>query len=454
MNEFEKPKTTRFLKKFLSILIAGLMIAGSFAYIYSLSNISNPSIDPSSFEARPASFVQSPVWSGNGNYAIFDHHTHTNISDGVLSQKAVVDLAVNSQCDVLALTDHSDIAAVTTPRHFDEIDALRSANPNLIIFSGLEINIPSYDGREHLTLLADPAQERQTLTSLKIIAEADNEDTEIKDPTREVDQKFFNRVNLFNQTGANLVVLYNHPSRMDVTPGENKNDMIAWNRYSPSFIGFAGAPGHQNSEPHGLYEESIKTVNRWDHIAANVGDVWDQLLGEGYQLWGALAGSDFHDKLYDFAPCSFSRTHLELEDRSHEGVLKALRAGTFWADHGRILNRLVFSANMDGLERPAYPGSIVQTGTSKKIDIKIDINRGSGSFGKPLVVEIVSNCRSGRAAVVGSKTLLENELNAEFTIDAIARGPDNSSCYARSVVRLVDAQDELLAMTNPIRFRL
>lgn len=455
MNQFVKPKSKLILKKLIAILFGVAMILvpiGLLIYFLNPPDKPNSQLNIPNIEPQEIEVISSPEWAGRGNYLIFDPHTHTEYSDGTISQTELVALAIRSRCDVLALTDHSDIQGVSSPTRFNEIDALRAANPNIIIFSGLEINIPSYNGREHLSLITHPNQERRTLTALRALAEKENDDSEDKDITRAFDEDFFRGVNSYNRNGADTLVIYNHPSRMDGNTIENKNDFIAWNRWSPHLIGFEGGPGHQNTEPHGLYEDTMQTVNRWDHIAANVGDVWDQMLGSGYQLWGAIASSDFHDLSFDYAPCTFARTHLEVGERTHQGVMDALRAGTFWADHGRILNRYNFSATLNETPAPAYPGSVVQLGETKNITLNVEINRGPGALGKPLTVEFISNCIDGLPAIVGTSTLLEDNLTATLELLASSTGTDGKSCYVRSVVRLEDTSDPKLALTNPIRF--
>ncbi len=90
---------------------------------------------------------------------------------------------------------------------------------------------------------------------------------------------------------------------------------------APLFIGFAGAPGHQNAREPGAYGAPNFTIDRWDPVVAEVGGTWDRLLSEGHQLWGAIAGSDFHNRKLDKAPCDFSRIHIAAADFSYKAVL-------------------------------------------------------------------------------------------------------------------------------------
>jgi len=231
----------------------------------------------------PPSIIESPSWAGNRNTFIMDHHTHSNVSDGSLSEADLVALAIRSQCNVLAITDHSDIKETVNWQQLRTMDALRNEFPELLLFTGLELNMPSYNGREHVTVLTLPEHENMVLPAIKIIGEQDNDRKEKKDPDRKVDQKILHRINQLVNDGADLLMIYNHPSRKDTSPAENYFDLMAWKKISPAFIGFEGAPGHQKTNPIGDYGNSIKTIDRWDPMVSEVGGAWDQMLGKLFQ---------------------------------------------------------------------------------------------------------------------------------------------------------------------------
>ena len=46
-----------------------------------------------------------------------------------------------------------------------------------------------------------------------------------------------------------------------------------------------------------------------------------------------MASSDFHNEAMDAAPCEFA--HVLVPEKSYVGILKGLKAGTFWADYGK-----------------------------------------------------------------------------------------------------------------------
>lgn len=425
-------------------IAAAIMVAGIGIYFFVFGRDTGPEI-----------IVQS-AWAGHGIMAIFDHHTHTRSSDGALSESDLVDLALGSSCDVLAITDHSDVSTSVSAAQFGEIDRLRQAWPELVLFAGLEVNMPSYNGREHVTVLTHPSAERTVLPALRLIAEKTNTGAEDPEADRGGDREFLQSINAFAEDGAEFALLYNHPSRKDEANNENPNDLISWLRIAPYFIGFEGAPGHQKTDPVGSYGRTFQTIDRWDPVVAEVGGAWDQLLGRGHQFWGAIAGSDYHNGNLDFPPCAFARTHLELAELSHIGVLNALRAGTFWADHGQLLERLSFVATVEGLDDPLYPGAVVQLGKDmSSIVLDLAISRGAGAMGEPLIIEIIGNCEMGSPQLLASQKLEAGVNRSTLLLEAKSAGMDGKSCYARARVRLENAIDpDLLAVTNPIRFRL
>jgi hypothetical protein len=163
--------------------------------------------------------------------------------------------------------------------------------------------------------------------------------------------------------GVFPVVTYEHPSRADAHSMENVADIVGWRAVNDLVIGFAGAPGHQGTKPIGSYNYKEVTIDRWDPVAARVGDAWDTLLRQGLDVWAAYAPSDFHTEnlsnLADYWPGEFAETWVYAPERSAAGVLRALRAGSFFADHGRIVREAELRVNSDGLPRAAGAGETI-----------------------------------------------------------------------------------------------
>jgi hypothetical protein len=329
-----------------------------------------------------------------------------------------------------------------TPEYFAEVDAIRARFPEMVIFTGLEWNIPPYVGREHVTLLVEPSFESRVLPEFKSRFEE-------KSAAAEDALQW-----LAAQSGGpeNVALIYNHPSRLDSDPEENFRDYARWQAQKDLFIGFEGGPGHQKINPPGDYRGRIPTQDRWDPVVAQIGGAWDLLLDQGHRVWGALAVSDYHDD-QDFAPCAFARTHLRVPQKDPRGVLLALRAGSFWAGHGHVLSDLVFIAVHPALELPAAAGETVRLRTSSSAPaFRVAFTRARAGAGLPLAVEIIGNGVSGKPETVARGEVGPDVDTFDWTPTALVAGGDGRSAYFRArVTARSPAGDTLVAYTNPIR---
>lgn len=75
---------------------------------------------------------------------LIDLHIHTNISDGELSPKEIIDEAVNNKASIISITDHDTIDAYTD-------DLIKYANNNKIdLIPGVEISTKSHEVGIHI----------------------------------------------------------------------------------------------------------------------------------------------------------------------------------------------------------------------------------------------------------------------------------------------------------------
>jgi hypothetical protein len=148
-----------------------------------------------------------------------------------------------------------------------------------------------------------------------------------------------------------------------------------WRSVNEVVVGLAGAPGHQGAKPLASYNGREMPIDRWDPVAARVGDAWDTLLGEGVDVWGAYAPSDFHDNNYaglaDYWPGEFSETWVYAPNATSNGVLQGLRAGHVFADHGRIVREVELTVSAAGLPRPAGAGEAIAVANGTTVTVEL-----------------------------------------------------------------------------------
>lgn len=406
-------------------------------------------------DRSPPELQRSIPWSVGGTSLTADLHSHTTFSDGKLSVDTLVEQAFLSGCDVLAVTDHSDLTAnIGSAGHeyFSALERARRANPGLLLLGGIEWNIPPHGGAEHVTVLLEPGKETELLGIFRHRFDHVGRAPDQPAPTA-ADALGWLRERLQGDSGAAL--FYNHPSRKTKDPQDVGRRLREWRGINHLFVGMEGAPGHQRSAAVGSYKGELKTINGWDPATYQVGGEWDKILEQGDDAWAALASSDFHNEKLDYLPCAYSRTHLLVPERSAKGVIEALRAGSFWADHGRLLSRLSWSVSSPSLPMAVFPAESARI-DSGEIAINVALARDLGGQDQRLDVELIGNCASGKAEIIASKTLEPQANEVRWQLPTVHSGEDGRSCYLRLRVRQAGGGDarRLVAVANPIRLLL
>ena len=158
--------------------------------------------------------------------------------------------------------------------------------------------------------------------------------------------------------------------------GFNVEHLRNFNNAAPRVaFGFESQPGHGASDRRGEYNlrrnnfaPSGQPQNRLDSVggttyggtgvyAAQVGGVWDALLGEGRNWW-FFASSDWHSRGAfgsddrrsdnDFWPGEYQRNYAMVRHggrrRTPQAIVDGLRSGNNWVDSGQLIDRLAFVA--------------------------------------------------------------------------------------------------------------
>ncbi len=154
--------------------------------------------------------------------------------------------------------------------------------------------------------------------------------------------------------------------------GFNVEHLRNFNNAGPRVaFGFESQPGHGASDRRGEYNlrrNSFAGV-RYDSVggttfggtgvyAAQIGGVWDALLGEGRNWW-FFASSDWHSRGAfsvddrrsdnDFWPGEYQRNYTMVRQGSSprvspQMIVDGLRSGNNWVDSGQLIDRLAFVA--------------------------------------------------------------------------------------------------------------
>ena len=397
---------------------AGLLIANGAVNAGNIFDLS-----PTKARLIPASqpYVPQGDDAFDGFYFISgDHHIHTRYSpDAKYAVQRQVAEANYHGLGWMVITDHGGAThnKIGVDLTYPDIVRAREAFPNMLIFAGLEMNIPA---AEHGTVMVQPnAQEKDQLKQFEAAYDAslapNTEDKAIQG------LKFLDALN------PKPLFFANHPSRRGVdSPHEIRN----WKSAAPDVAyGFEGAPGHQaaglirdaqgkfvsyrgyygnkpgtDSHPF-LPLESYFTYGGFDWMTAKLGGLWDSLLGDGLRWW-ITANSDSHKYFNDlqdvdttkydatgyvsdadvyfqrpsygdFRPGEYSRTYVVTSNFAYDAIMDAMRKGQIFVVQGDLIDRLKFTASVSengNTTAVGLGGTLnVKAGSNVQVEIKVRV---------------------------------------------------------------------------------
>ncbi|MBQ1028152.1 PHP domain-containing protein [Micromonospora sp. C95] len=368
--------------------------------------------------------------TGGFHWLAGDHHIHTQYSSDAMYR--VIDQARHARAydlDWMVVTDHGSAthAKIGVEKVNPDIVAARSRLKDLLIYQGLEWNIPA---AEHATVFVHPGRDE-----VAVLKEFENsfdgsvrnagDNTPANEALAIAGIKFLGEA-VRKRRVEGALFLANHPARRGI---DSPHEIRAWRDADPSVaIGMEGAPGHQaaglprdsGGRARGYYDnnpspnsfsgyplESYRTWGGFDWMTSTVGGLWDSLLAEGRAWWISAnsdshvnyldtsqrgPGSDFNlngryeDPVHgpvitdagDYWPGQYSRTHVGASSFGYRAVMDGLRAGRVWVDHGGLIKGLDVRARVAG-DRRANSGTPlggvlrVRRGTSVEVTIDVDL---------------------------------------------------------------------------------
>lgn len=223
-------------------------------------------------------------------------------------------------------------------------------------------------------------------------------------------------------------VLPAHPERTRSTTVET---FRAWNDAAPHVaFGFEGAPGAQNAPIRGGFRpDRALGGTTWGGVgfmAAEVGGIWDALLGEGREFW-LFASSDFHREAGAFWPGEYTRTHIRVEERTPEAVVAGMRAGRVFISHGHLVDQLEVRLFYEGEE--ARKGGTLRVPVGARPELVIrwrsPLENPAGRAPEVATLQVIRGDRMERArpgtpgwsATRNPTTRIESVLRAEAAME-------------------------------------
>ncbi|XVX21444.1 PHP domain-containing protein [Actinomycetota bacterium] len=325
-----------------------------------------------------------------------DHHIHTQYSpDGLYTVEDQVKHGDAFGLDWMVITDHGGAqhARIGVEKVNPDIRASRERHPEVLIFQGLEWNIPA---AEHGTVFVHPG--RNEVAVLKAFEQGYDGSVNSATGNSPVNEALavkgiqFLKSAVSDRRVQDALMFANHPARQGI---DSPHEVRAWRDAAKGIaMGWEGAPGHQAAgiskaamgpgaargyygnapkadRSHMAYPlESYRTWGGFDFYTATVGGLWDSLLAEG-KPWWITANSDSHsnyldtamrgegsdfanngyynDPVYsgkpnteagDYWPGFYSRTHVGTRKATYAGVMAGMRDGNIWVDHGHLIEEV------------------------------------------------------------------------------------------------------------------
>lgn len=230
-----------------------------------------------------------------------------------------------------------------------------------LIFSGFEWDML---GLDHAAVGIIAPNEEQMIEGIKEFEYRYSKETKDTYFTNEETEKYGKRYNenikenTFHAIGwlkenyPDSYVLINHPARKNGGESELKiEDIRRMNDIAPNIVfGFEGILGNQMSNDG--RGESKEVYGGADGMLAEVGGMWDALLGEGRRFF-TFANSDFHFKVRKdptggsysgYWPGEYSRNYTWVEGNTMKDLADGLRSGKSFAVTGDLIDALDFRA--------------------------------------------------------------------------------------------------------------
>jgi len=369
-----------------------------------------------------------------------DFHNHTYLTDGSNIQADVLANGFRFGLDWIANSEHGGTSA-RTPQgtawpadtaflgnppagkmwrwqsllqySFPIIAEARNTYPEKLIVQGYEWNVPTHE-HASVAIVGPAEQSGKAIAQHEYLFDASDSGTS-SDNYLNVTGKVAANSHDKAVAGARWLqdnypkasyFLINHPSRAQKY---SVADIRDFNNAAPDVaFGFEGVPGHQKESSRGGYggaAPKARTYGGADYMVAQVGGLWDALLGEGRHFY-TFVNSDFHNTGGDFWPGEYAKSYTFVRDENHDRklspleVVNGLRSGNSFAVHGDLISALELTAQSEG--HKASMGSELHMDKGGNLKIKIRFKSPSRNNNGDSVnvdhIDLIAGDVTGKAA--------------------------------------------------------
>lgn len=379
-----------------------------------------------------------------------DHHIHgkysakwdtsTNPPTPILRGDAQYATAIYAQMakhhnlSWMVTTDHGgpNHSELNLHQAYPELVDSRKATPEVLQFYGMEFDTP---GARHCSLII-PYSDNEASQLYNIEKNFNRREIEPDTSSRDSNEFMLKALRSMQAQALKPILITNHPARLatdlgafnKVTPAQ----LRSWQDAAPDVvIGMEGAPGHQANalNPDGSIRQTgrrggyddFPTMGGFDQMTAQVGGVWDSMLGEGRHWW-ITATSDSHmhytEGRTDFWPGEYSKTFVYAE-KQYDSILEALRAGKVFVATGDLINELSVLVS-DEQGQQVDIGGTLKVKKGDKVNIRIrfrDPSQPNFGRGTPTVarVDVIQGDVTGKAANSSVDHNPSTKVSARYT---------------------------------------
>ena len=199
-----------------------------------------------------------------------------------------------------------------------------------------------------------------------------------KDELKPNKEKTFEAIEWLKNNYPESFVLPNHPSRHngDSSGVVTIEDLRKMNDIAPDIVfGMEGMPGNHMAASKNR-SELADIYGGADIMIAQVGGIWDALLGEGRHFWN-FTNADFHFKVSSnrkyssgYWPSEYSRNYTWVEGDMFKDVVEGMRSGKSFAVYGDLIDALDFKAIGNGEQAEMGETLEVNEGDQTTISIR------------------------------------------------------------------------------------